>query len=55
MRLRGVDNHYEFLRSLGFVKSTARKVINDEPFIVKLEQIEALCIALNCTPNDLLE
>ncbi|MCD9184815.1 MAG: helix-turn-helix transcriptional regulator [Pyrinomonadaceae bacterium] len=55
MRLRGVDNHYEFLRSIGFIKATARKVIVDEPFIVKLEQLEALCLALNCTPNDLLE
>lgn len=55
LRLRGVDKHYEFLRSIGFIKATARKMINDEPFIIKLEQIEALCLALNCTPNDILE
>lgn len=55
MRLRGVDNHYELMMKLGFISSTARKFMNGEMVLIKLEQIEALCLALNCTPNDLLE
>ncbi|HQU82671.1 MAG TPA: helix-turn-helix transcriptional regulator [Pyrinomonadaceae bacterium] len=55
MHLRGVENHYEFLRGLGLIKATARKIINDEPVILKLDQFEAICLALNCTPNDILE
>jgi DNA-binding Xre family transcriptional regulator len=53
MQLRGIDHHYHFLLSLGFAPSTARKIMNGY-IEIKLEQIEKLCVALNCTPNDLL-
>jgi DNA-binding Xre family transcriptional regulator len=55
MRLRGVDQHYQFLLKLGFVPSTARAFLSGEIVLIKLEQLEKLSLALNCTPNDLLE
>jgi DNA-binding Xre family transcriptional regulator len=55
MRLRGVDSHYHLLLKLGFVPSTARSFLSGEIVLIKLEQLEKLCLALNCTPNDLLE
>lgn len=55
MRLRGVDDQYNFLAKLGIAKSSVRKILDNEPFEIKLEQIEAICLALNCTPNDILE
>lgn len=55
MRLRGVEDHYRFLLNLGFVPSTAHAFLRGTIVLIKLEQIEKLCAALNCTPNDLLE
>lgn len=55
MRLRGIDQHYHLLLKLGFAPSTARSFLGGEIISIKLEQIEALCLALNCTPNDLLD
>ena len=54
-RLRGIDQHYHLMLKLGFVPSTARSFLSGEITLIKLEQIEKLCVALNCTPNDLLE
>lgn len=54
MKLRGINHHYHFLLNLGFAASTARKMMNGY-IEIKLEQIEKLCVALNCTPNDLLQ
>ncbi|HVE57978.1 MAG TPA: helix-turn-helix transcriptional regulator [Pyrinomonadaceae bacterium] len=54
MRLRGIDQHYHLMLKLGFVPSTARAFLSGEITLIKLEQIEKLCVALNCTPNDLL-
>lgn len=55
MRLRGIDNHYHFLLNLGFVPSTANNFLRGQVEHLKLDQLERLCLALNCTPNDLLE
>jgi DNA-binding Xre family transcriptional regulator len=55
MRLRGTENHYHLMLKLGFVPSTARAFLSGEIVLIKLEQLEKLCVALNCTPNDLLE
>jgi DNA-binding Xre family transcriptional regulator len=54
-RLRGVEKHYNLMIRLGFVSSTARLFLSGEIVSIKLEQLEKICIALNCTPNDLIE
>lgn len=55
LRLRGVEKHYNFLVNLGFVPATANILLSSQAQRVKLEHLEKLCLALNCTPNDLIE
>lgn len=55
MRLRGVDNHYKMLVKLGFAPVTAKNFIEGAVWRINFEHLEQLCVALNCTPNDLLE
>lgn len=54
MHLRGVDNHYKKLLSLGLAPATARYMLGDEVRRISFVHLERLCLALNCTPNDLL-
>lgn len=55
LRLRGVEKHYNFLVELGFVPATARVLLQGGSSVIKYESLERLCVALNCTPNDLFE
>ena len=55
MRLRGIEKHYNLMLKLGFVPWSANNFLNGTARQVKLDQLEQLCKALNCTPNDLLE
>lgn len=43
------------LARFGINKSTASRILSGRLSTVKLSLIEKLCIALHCTPNDLLE
>lgn len=55
MQMRGVNNHYKMLVDLGFAPATARNFLGGAVERINLEHLERLCLALNCTPNDLLE
>lgn len=55
MKLRGIEKHYNFMLELGFIPSSAHIFLKREARQIKLDQLERLCVALNCTPNDLLE
>lgn len=55
MRLRGVEDHYKMLLNLGFAPATARNFLGYGVRRITFEHLEQLCLALNCTPNDLLE
>ena len=55
LQLRGVKSHSRFLYELGFAASSVRGLLNDTFGQIKYEQLEKLCVALNCTPNDLFE
>lgn len=55
LRLRGIEKHYNFLLGLNFVPSTAHNFLKGAVGQIKFEQLEQLCLALNCTPNDLFE
>lgn len=55
MRLRGVENKNKFLVDLGFAPATARKLLGPGARRMDFMHLERLCLALNCTPNDLLE
>jgi DNA-binding Xre family transcriptional regulator len=55
LRLRGIEKHYKYLLGLGFVPATANILLSSTAQRVTLEHLERLCLALNCTPNDLIE
>lgn len=55
MHLRGIENHNQFIIKLGFAPATARKMLRGEHWRIDVAHIERLCLALKCTPNDLLE
>jgi DNA-binding Xre family transcriptional regulator len=54
-KARGIDQPYKFLVRSGFVPFTAHKYKNGKVEHIRLDHIEKLCVALNCTPNDIFE
>ena len=55
LTLRGIDKPHAFLVKNGFAASTASNMLAYYPVVFKVKALEKLCIALNCTPNDLFE
>jgi len=55
LNLRGIDKPHAFLVKNGFAASTASNMLAYYPVVFKVKALEKLCIALNCTPNDLFE
>jgi len=55
LALRGIDKPHTFLIKNGFAASTASNMLTYYPVVFKVKAMEKLCIALNCTPNDLFE
>lgn len=55
MNLRGIHKPWGFLVKNGFIRSTASNFVNGTVSEIKIEQIERLCLLLNCTPSDLFE
>ena len=55
LNLRGIDKPHAFLVRNGFSRATATNMLVYYPVVFKVRSLEKLCIALNCTPNDLFE
>lgn len=53
--LRGVENPMNFMMDAGIIRATADNLLRQRTSLVKLEHLEILCRALNCTPNDFFE
>lgn len=53
--LRGIEKTTAFLVKIGMSYSTASRYLKSNSQLVKIKDIERLCVALNCTPNDLFE
>src|SRR5688500_7198263 len=53
--LCGIEKTTNFLFKMGFSYPQASAYLNSESRFVKIKDIERLCLALNCTPNDLFE
>ncbi|MET0752566.1 MAG: helix-turn-helix transcriptional regulator [Pyrinomonadaceae bacterium] len=53
--LRGIGKPVGFLVRMGFDYPQASRFLKAASPMVKIKYIEQLCIALNCTPNDLFE
>lgn len=54
-RLRGVAYPRRFFTELGINHLSVSKLLKGETTSLRLEHIEKICLALRCTPNDLLE
>ncbi len=52
---RGIGKPYSFLRKNGFSLNEATRIANEKVLALNPVQMEKLCIALYCSPNDLLE
>ena len=52
LRLRGITQPNKFITNLGFSPATARNILPNKVWRINLERF---CLALNCTPNDLLQ
>lgn len=50
---RGIANPNRFLVKHGFTAYTASRLLHNRLSGVSNEQLEKLCLALRCTPNDL--
>ena len=53
--MRGIQRPYSFLVKNGFAAQTATNWSQNYIGCVRAEQMEKLCMLLNCTPNDLFE
>jgi DNA-binding Xre family transcriptional regulator len=54
-KVRGITNSYGFIKKLGFSNDLSHRMAKGETLGVKMKQLEVLCLALHCTPNDLME
>lgn len=52
--MRGILSPYTFLVKLGFPAQTATNWAKETVGYIRPKQLEKLCVALNCTPNDLV-
>jgi len=52
---RAVLQPVGYLKKFGFSFTTSSRLVGGRFSTLKLSQLENLCIAFNCTPNDLLE
>ena len=53
--LRGIQKTTNYLVTMGFSYVKASSFLKSKSQFVKIKDIERLCVALNCTPNDLFE
>ncbi|MFN7119808.1 MAG: helix-turn-helix domain-containing protein [Saprospiraceae bacterium] len=53
MNQRGIASPNQFLVKHGFTSYTASRILNNHLNGLSNEQLETLCVALRCTPNDL--
>ena len=53
--VRGIQRPFSFLVKQGYSGQFATRVANNHIRELNLNQLEKLCVLLNCTPNDLLQ
>lgn len=51
---KGIKYKINFFQKCGFTYNAARNIASDRMGGVHLKTIEKICVALDCTPNDLL-
>lgn len=54
-KLKSISKKGAYLKKFGFTISRAQRLASKDNIVtISLDQLEKLCIAFNCTPNDLL-
>lgn len=51
---RGIERHIPYLKKIGIPRYTAGTMLSPGSKYLGLEHAERICLALKCTPNDLL-
>jgi DNA-binding Xre family transcriptional regulator len=51
---RQIQKPYSFLVQIGIAPHTAHKILNNDSHVMRLDNLELICKALYCEPNDLL-
>lgn len=52
---KGIPNPYNYLIRIGFTPNIATRILNRKMEHIRISQINRLCTALICTPDDLFE
>lgn len=55
IKQRGIASPNKLLMKYGFTAYTASRILNNKVAGLSNEQLERLCLALRCTPNDLYD
>ncbi len=50
---RNISKPFAFLLKIGISNNSAQKILRNTAVQVNFQQLTALCLHLNCTPNDL--
>lgn len=54
LEAKGISNPYNFLIKIGYTPNVATRLLNGKAAQLKLIHVNRFCMALNCTPNDML-
>jgi DNA-binding Xre family transcriptional regulator len=54
-QIRNIERPFSFFKNHGFSTSAATRIASGNLNGLALDSFEKVCLALNCTPNDLLE
>jgi len=55
LALKGIDNAYTYLKKHGYKHTKAYWLSKSLTQKVDIDDLERICLSLNCTPNDLFE
>ena len=53
LAIRNIKNPWAFLLPIGISRGSANKMLQGHAVQINFRQLTALCLHLNCTPNDL--
>lgn len=54
LEARQIEKPYSFLVKIGIAPHTAHKILNNDSHVMRLDNLNLICKALYCQPNDLL-
>jgi DNA-binding Xre family transcriptional regulator len=54
-KTKGVKNAHKFLKNLGFHPAKATELTKGVPRLIRVDELEKICYALWCSPNDLFD